>query len=122
VRITSALAIWFGLSKNGFASMVIFTTPGFWTFMALVAAAVFVLRCEIPRRNVLIACRVIQLLRSSSTVLCWWMVYSSVRFAIENRSWEAIWSIAILLVGVAMSFYKPGSTPAGQSDCKDCSE
>ena len=35
------------------------------------------------------------------------MVYSSVAYAVENRSWEAIWSIAILLVGVAMSFYNP---------------
>ena len=47
---------------------------------------------------------------------CSFMVYSSVAYAVENRSWEAIWSIAILLVGVALSFYRPGSTPSGQSD------
>ena len=34
------------------------------------------------------------------------MVYSSVIFAVEHHSWEAIWSIAILLVGVVMSFYE----------------
>ncbi len=35
---------------------------------------------------------------------CAIMVYASVTYAVENRSWEALWSIAILLVGVAMSF------------------
>ncbi len=34
------------------------------------------------------------------------MVYASLEYAVTNRSWEALWSIAILLVGVAMSFYK----------------
>ena len=32
------------------------------------------------------------------------MVYSSVTYALQHGSWEALWSIAILLVGVAMSF------------------
>ena len=51
------------------------------------------------------------------------MVYRSVVYAVEYRSWEAIWSIAILLVGVAMSFYRTDSTPPGQSDLTlDCGE
>ena len=102
--------------------MVIFTTPGFWTFMALVAASVFMLRLRDPKTErpyrvpgypvtpILFYCS------------CWWMVYSSVRFAIENRSWEAIWSIAILLVGVAMSFCRSAPTSAGRSDRNDSSE
>ena len=36
--------MWFGLTQNGFEGMVIFTTPGFWFFLMLVAVSVFVLR------------------------------------------------------------------------------
>jgi hypothetical protein len=35
------------------------------------------------------------------------MVYASLSYAIQNRSWEAIWSIAILGVGVLLCFYDP---------------
>jgi amino acid transporter len=120
--ITLALSVWFGLSKDGFESMVKFTTPAFWFFLALVGVSLFVLRrhdttLERPYRvpgypvtPILFCCS------------CSFMVYSSVAFAIKYRSWEAIWSIAILLAGVAMSFYRRGSTPSGQSGSADYSE
>ena len=39
--ITLALAVWFGLSsREGFESMVKFTTPGFWFFLMLVGMSV----------------------------------------------------------------------------------
>jgi amino acid transporter len=37
---------------------------------------------------------------------CMFMVYSGVDYAMHNSSWEALWSIALLLVGVPLSFYK----------------
>ena len=40
-----------------------------------------------------------------------YMVYASLSYAIQNRSWEAIWSIAILAVGVALCFYDPRPEP-----------
>ena len=46
--ITLALSVWFGLTKDGFESMVIFTTPGFWLFLALVGVSLFVLRRRDP--------------------------------------------------------------------------
>jgi amino acid transporter len=120
--ITSALAIWFGLSKNGFASMVIFTTPGFWTFMALVAASVFVLRLRDPETERPYRVPGYPITPILFYCSCWWMVFSSVTFAIEHRSWEAIWSIAILAAGVLMSFCRSDSAPRGRSDCSDGAE
>ena len=117
--ITLALSIWFGLTKDGFESMVKFTTPGFWFFLTLVGASLFVLRRRDPEIERPYRVPGYPLTPILFCLSCSFMVYSSVAFAVKNRSWEAIWSIAILLVGVVMSFYRPGSTPAGQSDCDD---
>ena len=46
--ITVVLAVWFGLNRNGFEQMVMFTTPGFWFFLMLVGVSVFVLRRREP--------------------------------------------------------------------------
>ena len=101
--ITLALVVWFGMEHGqaGFEKMVIFTTPGFWIFLGLVGVSVFVLRRRDPtieRPYRVPGYPVTPLLFCLS---CSFMVYSSVNFAIENRSWEALWSIAILLAGVA---------------------
>jgi basic amino acid/polyamine antiporter, APA family len=119
--ITLALSAWFGLSKDGFESMVKFTAPGFWLFLALVAVSVLVLRLREPEIERPYRVPGYPFTPILFYLSCWFMIYSSVAYAIENRSWEAIWSIAILLLGVAMSFYKPGSTPPEPSECKDCS-
>jgi amino acid transporter len=101
--------------------MVIFTTPGFWVFLALVGASVFVLRRRDPEIERPYRVPGYPLTPILFCLSCSFMVYSSVAYAVQNRSWEAIWSIAILLVGVAMSFYRPGSTLSRQSDFEDCS-
>ena len=115
--ITLALVIWFGLTRNGFESMVIFTTPVFWTFLVLVGVCLFVLRhrepnTERPFRVPGYPITPIVFCLSSS-----YMVYASVDYALANRSWEAIWSIAILLVGVVLCFFdpRPKSAPDGSS-------
>jgi basic amino acid/polyamine antiporter, APA family len=119
--ITVALSAWFGLSRNGFTSMVIFTTPGFWIFLALVGVSLFVLRWRDPAIERPYRVPGYPITPILFCLSCSFMVYSSVAFAIEHRSWEAIWSIAILLAGVAMSFYRRDSTPPGQSDLENCS-
>ncbi len=101
--------------------MVKFTTPGFWFFLALVGVSVFVLRSRDPKIERPYRVPGYPLTPILFCLSCSFMVYSSVAYAVEHRSWEAIWSIAILLVGVAMSFYRPHSIPPGQSDFEDCS-
>ncbi len=101
--ITLLLAVCFGLSRTGFESMVKFTTPGFWFFLMLVGASVVVLRRRKP--GVARPYRVpgYPLTPALFCASCAWLVYASLAYAVEHRSWEALWSMAILLVGVAMS-------------------
>jgi APA family basic amino acid/polyamine antiporter len=105
--ITLALVIGFGMTARGFQGMVLFTTPVFWTFLVLVGLSLFVLRYREPaiRRPYRVpgypVTPIVFCLSSS------YMVYASLSYAIQNRSWEAVWSVAILLVGVALCFYDP---------------
>jgi basic amino acid/polyamine antiporter, APA family len=110
--ITLALAVWFGLSRNGFESMVKFTTPGFWFFMALVGASVVLLRQRDPEVSRPYRVPGYPLTPVIFSIACGFMVYSGVSYAIANRSWEAIWSIAILLAGVVMSLFRSKPTPS----------
>jgi amino acid transporter len=98
--ITLALAVWFGLGRGGFESMVKFTTPGFWFFLTLVGVSLFVLRFREPtldRPFRVPGYPVTPLLFCLSSAL---LVYSSLSYAVEHRSSEALWSVGILLVGV----------------------
>ena len=105
--ITLALVVWFGFGQEGFESMVKFTAPGFWFFLTLVGASLIVLRKREPdveRPYRVPGYPVTPIIFCLSSI---YMVYASLNYAVENRSWEAFWSIAILLVGVAMSFHDP---------------
>lgn len=105
--ITLALAVWFGFGQKGFESMVKFTTPGFWFFLTLVGASLIVLRKREPdveRPYRVPGYPVTPIIFCLSSIF---MVFAGLYYAVENRSWEAFWSIAILLVGVAMSFHDP---------------
>lgn len=104
--ITLTLTVWFGLTRNGFDRMVIFTTPVFWLFLTLVAVALFVLRrrdAAIERPYRVPGYPVTPILFGLSSAF---VVYFSLAYAVEHQSWEALWSIAILMVGVAVSFYR----------------
>ncbi len=102
--ITLALAVWFGLSRGekGFEKMVIFTTPGFWFFLALVGVSLIVLRWREPavaRPYRVPGYPVTPILFSLSSAF---MAYAGLDYAVHNRSWEALWSIAILLAGIVV--------------------
>jgi amino acid transporter len=101
--ITLTLVICFGLSRNGFEGMVKFTTPGFWFFLMLVGVSLFVLRRREPAVARPFRVPGYPVTPALFCLSCAWMVYASVAYAVEHRSWEALWSIAILLVGVVMS-------------------
>jgi basic amino acid/polyamine antiporter, APA family len=104
--ITLALAVWFGLSQEGFESMVKFTTPVFWFFFTLVGISVFVLRYRDPtieRPYRVPGYPVTPLLFCLSSAA---LVYSSLSYAIEHGSWEALWSVGLLLAGVVACFLR----------------
>jgi len=105
--ITLALVLWFGLGHSGFESMVIFTTPGFWVFLALVGASLIVLRFRRPndeRPYRVPGYPVTPIIFCMSSLF---MVYASLDYAVRNGSWEAFWSIAILLAGIALCLVDP---------------
>ena len=103
----------FGSTRDGFESMVIFTTPAFWFFLMLVGISLFVLRAaRPPNRPPIPAGWVIPSRPFSFGASCALMVYASVDYAVHHRSWEAMWSIAILLIGTGLSFCSSRSFPS----------
>jgi len=103
-----------GRAQGGFQSMIIFTAPVFWFFLAMVGISVAELRDrepDTPRPYRVQGYPVVPMLFCASSLF---MLYSSLTYAVENRSWEAFWSVLILLVGVVMCFCDP--RPKGQTD------
>ncbi len=109
--VTLGLVVIIGMMPNGgqkgFDRLVIFTAPAFWIFMLLVGIALFVLRYREPdtRRPYRVpGYPVVPILFCCSSLF---MIWKSLAWAIENRSSEAFWSIAILAIGLALSLYDP---------------
>jgi basic amino acid/polyamine antiporter, APA family len=96
---TIGLVVSFGLYPGGFDRLVVFTTPFYWGFIALVAIALIALRqrgavglsgYRVPFYPVAPA---VFFLSSS------WMVYAAIDYAARNRSWEALWAAAVIFSG-----------------------
>ncbi|MEN6493033.1 MAG: amino acid permease [Thermoguttaceae bacterium] len=105
--LTIVLVVGFGLSRNGFERMVVFTTPVFWIFLLLVGVAVFVLRVRdrgIPRPYRVPGYPLTPVLFCLYSL---YMIYTSLDYAIGQRSSEAFWAIGLLLVGILFCFYDP---------------
>jgi basic amino acid/polyamine antiporter, APA family len=100
------LVVGIGPTGNAFESMVIFITPGFWFFLMLVGVSLFVLRYREPDTERPFRVPGYPVTPILFCLSCAPMVYSSVDYAVTHRSWEALWSIAWLLAGVPLSFYK----------------
>ncbi|MBM4001773.1 MAG: amino acid permease [Planctomycetes bacterium] len=102
--VTASMLAVFGVYPNGFSRLVEFTAPVFWGFFFFVSIAVFVLRrrpCEtepyrVPGGPIVPA---IFCLMSAG------MTYTGIRRAIEVRAWEAVWSVGILTIGLALVLY-----------------
>jgi basic amino acid/polyamine antiporter, APA family len=93
--------------RNGFDQMVIFTTPVFWFFMTLVGLSVMELRWRDPETKRPIR---VPLYPLPPIILCMfsmYLVYSSLDYALKNESWEAVFSLIILALGVVMCFFDP---------------
>jgi len=114
--ITLAVVLGFGLLTGGnatttargaFDKMVVFTTPVFWFFLLLVGAAVFVLRVREPDTRRPFRVPLYPLVPAIFCLSSAFMLYKSTAWAYENKSVEALWSIGILVAGIALSFYEP---------------
>ena len=106
--VTLGLVIGFGRKAGGFESLVIFTTPVFWIFFLLVGVSLVVLRVRepgTPRPYRVPLYPVIPALFCLSSLF---MLHASFDWAWQNRSWEALWSLVILGVGLGLSFFDSG--------------
>ena len=103
--IALGLVMIFGIEPNGFKRMVIFTTPTFWFFLFLVGMSLFVFRAREP--DVARPYRVLgyPLTPLLLCLVCLFMLYSSLDWAVRNQSWEAFWAVGITLVGVVASCF-----------------
>jgi APA family basic amino acid/polyamine antiporter len=107
--VTLLSIVGFGRFGSGFDSMVMFTTPVFYFFFLLTAVSLFVLRVRdrgVPRPFRVPLYPVTPALFVAG---CAFMLWSSLTYAWDNRRWEALWSIGLLLAGVVASAF---TTPA----------
>ena len=118
--ITLAVILGFGWmgANEGFQRMVIFTTPVFWIFLAMVGQSLFVLRrheADTPRPYRVPFYPIPPIVLSLSSL---YMVFTSVEYALQpsNRSYEALWSIGLLLVGVVLSLFDPKPATSEESN------
>jgi len=94
--------------------MIIFTTPVFWVFFFLVGVSLFVLRRRPAEAAEPYRVPLYPLTPIVFCLSCLFMIHASLTFAIGNRSYEALWSIVIMVLGLALSFVSPQSKPASQ--------
>jgi amino acid transporter len=101
--ITLGLVAAFGWYQDGFNNLLNFTTPVFWTFFFLVGLSLFVLRAkypDVPRPYRTLFFPVTPVIFCGS---CLFMIYSSVTYAIQHRTYEALWAIGVLVVGMLVA-------------------
>jgi amino acid transporter len=124
--ITLATVIVFGLlaketlTKAGFGSgferMVIFTGPIFWGFLFLVGIALFVLRVrdrDTPRPFRVPGYPLVPIVFCAFSLF---MAYSSLTYAISQRShiYEAVWALAALGLGIVAAVFDLPPTPSAE--------
>jgi len=115
--ITLATVIGFALlakdkvSQSGFASMVMYTTPVFWGFLFLVGIGLFILRGHTPEAPQPYRVPGYPVLPIVFCASCLYLVYRSLSYAYDNKSYEAFWAIGLLAVGIVASLYDPPPAP-----------
>jgi len=105
--VTLVLVVAFGLMESGFQSMVEYTTAIFWFFFLLVGLSLFVLRWrepDTPRPYRVPWYPLVPILFCLSSLF---MFYASLTYAIECGRYQPLWAVAVMLVGVGLSFFDP---------------
>jgi amino acid transporter len=103
--VTLVSVVGFGLYPEGPRRLIVFTAPVFWFFFLLVGIAVFILRrtdADAPRPYRVFAYPWTPLLFCFSSLF---MLYNTFAYAIDNKSFEALWAVAILAMGYLLSFW-----------------
>ncbi len=94
--------------------MVEFTAPIFWLFAFLVGVSVFVLRYREPDVERPYRVPLYPLPPILFCLTCLFMLYSSLSYAFDEAHYEPVWAVALVAVGVVLSFFNPPAR--GSSD------
>jgi basic amino acid/polyamine antiporter, APA family len=109
---TLAVVLGFGSLRglDGFERLVNFTQPVFWSFLLASGISLFVLRRREPghpRPYRVPGYPLVPLLFCGG---CAVIVYASFAHAIDERSWEGLWSIGLMAVGAVLAWANRGGT------------
>jgi amino acid transporter len=96
------LGVIHGPPQDAVERMVIFTAPPFWLFLGLTGVALVVLRLRDAGRNRPFRVPGYPITPAIFCLGCLFMLYSSVTYAWSNRSWEALWGLGLLSLGLAL--------------------
>jgi amino acid transporter len=94
-------------TKTAFDSMVEYTTPVFWFFFLLIGETLFILRDREPGVKRPFRVPWFPRLAIWFYLSSLFMLYSSISYAIEYGTYEALWAVGIVLVGLVLSYFDP---------------
>ena len=103
--ITLALVVGFGWTKGGFIALVNFTTPVFWIFFCLVSVSLIVLRYRQPKLDRPYRVPLYPVVPLIFCLSCSFMVYASLSWAVDQRSYEAVWAVALMALGIVLTLW-----------------
>ncbi len=100
------LAAVYGADRDIFGQLVTFTAPLFWLFLAMATSSLFVLRRSDPSRERPFRVPLYPVTPALFALVCGWMTWSALLYAWGNRSWEALWAIIALCVGIVLALFE----------------
>lgn len=113
--VTIVLVIGFGLWKDGFKTLVIFTGPFFWGFFVLVSLALIVLRDREPERPKLFRLPLFPILPAIFCLSSGYMMLSSIDYVSHNLAWQALWAVLVLISGFAVAWWRSRTASSGSA-------
>ena len=96
--IALALVVLGGFSRNGFKTMVEYTSPVFWLFMTMVAISIFIFRRREPERVFAYRVPFYPITPIIFTATCVYMLYSSLAYT----GMGALFGVGALLLGTPL--------------------
>ena len=102
--VTIGLVIGFGFYSGGFERLVVFTTPFYWGFIALVGIALVVLRYRGTGDRSTFRVPLYPVTPAIFFISSVAMVYASLDYAYKQRAWEVAWAAAVILAGLIVGW------------------
>ena len=95
------------LTRDGFKTMVEYTSPVFWFFMTMVAVSIFIFRRRDPERVRPYRVPLYPVLPVIFTATCLWMLYSSLAYTGVG----ALFGVGILILGAPLLLLNRANRP-----------